>query len=175
MQLPAGPPYALFGDPAYPLSPYLQKAYAGAALTQQQTIFHTDMAAVRQSVEWSFGDITVMWAFVDFKKNLKIDLQSLALYYMVADLLTNCHTILRGQQNVQVLRCSSTRIARVLSVIKFCKSDTAARSLPVHTCIWPAFLTAHYVRLYNLFILISSLLILQCSAPVLHILSIFCP
>ena len=98
MQLPAGPPYALFGDPAYPLSPYLQKAYAGAALTQQQTTFNTDMAAVRQSVEWSFGDITVMWAFVDFRKNLKIGLQPLALYYMVAALLTNCHTILRGNK-----------------------------------------------------------------------------
>ena len=83
MQLLAGPPYVLFGDPAYPLSPYLQKAYAGAALTQQQTTFNTDMATVRQSVEWSFGDITVTWAFVHFKKNLKIGLQPLALYYMV--------------------------------------------------------------------------------------------
>ena len=96
MQLPAGPPYALFGDPAYPLSPHLQKAYAGAALTQQQTTLNTDMAAVRQSVEWSLGDITVMWAFVDFKKNLKIGWQPLALYYMVAALLTNWQLPHRG-------------------------------------------------------------------------------
>ena len=48
MQLPAGSPYALFVDSAYPLSPYLQKANAGAALTQQQTTFNTNMA----TVEW---------------------------------------------------------------------------------------------------------------------------
>ena len=66
----------------------------GAALTQQQTTFNTDMA----TMEWSFGDITVMWAFVDFKKNLKIGLQPLAPYYRVAALLTNCHTILRGNK-----------------------------------------------------------------------------
>ena len=48
MQLPAGPTYALFGDQAYSLNPYLQKANAGAALTQQQTMFNTKMA----TVEW---------------------------------------------------------------------------------------------------------------------------
>ena len=48
MQLPVSSPYALFVDPAYSVSPYLQKANAGAALTQQQTTFNTNMAIV----EW---------------------------------------------------------------------------------------------------------------------------
>ena len=48
------------------------------------------------SVEWSFGDIVVDLAFIDFKKNLKIGLQPVAMYYRVAALLTNCHTIING-------------------------------------------------------------------------------
>ena len=95
MQLPAGPPYALYGDPAYPLSLFLQKAYTGAALTPQQQLFNARMSAVRQTVEWAFGDVAVNWAFVDFKKNLKVGLQPVALYYVVAALLSNCRTIIR--------------------------------------------------------------------------------
>ena len=47
---PNGLPYALYGDAAYPVSPYLQKPYQGAALTQAQQRFNTNMSKARVAV-----------------------------------------------------------------------------------------------------------------------------
>ena len=54
------------------------------------------MSKVRVSVEWGFGKICQYFAFLDFKKNLKVLLQPVAKYYAVGALMTNCHTCLYG-------------------------------------------------------------------------------
>lgn len=91
-------PYALYGDPAYPLRPQLLCPFRGARLTQQQQDFNTTMSSCRQCVEWGFGKITTQWAFLDFRRNLKVLLQPVAKYYLVGSLLTNCHTCMYGSQ-----------------------------------------------------------------------------
>ena len=91
-------PFALYGDPAYPLRPQLLCPFRGARITEVQQDFNTVMSSVRQCVEWGFGKITSLWAFLDFKQNLKILLQPVAKYYLVGALLTNCHTCLYGSQ-----------------------------------------------------------------------------
>ena len=53
-------------------------------------------AAIR--VEWEFGKILKNFAFLDFRKNLKVLLSPVAKYYLVGALLTNCHTCLYGSQ-----------------------------------------------------------------------------
>jgi hypothetical protein len=53
---------------------------------------------VRVAVEWGYGRIVRYFAFLDFKKNLKVFLQPVAVYYAVGALLTNCHTCLYGSQ-----------------------------------------------------------------------------
>ena len=52
------------------------------------------MSQLRVSVEWVFGDIANYFAFLDFKKNLKIQLSAVGKMYMVCALLTNSHTCL---------------------------------------------------------------------------------
>ena len=95
MNGPNGIPYTLYGDAAYPLSPYLQKVYQGAALTQAQQRFNTKMSKARVAVEWSFGDISNQWGYLAMKKQQKVLLQPVAMYYRVAALLTNLRTIVR--------------------------------------------------------------------------------
>ena len=70
--------------------------YMGAHLTAQQQDFNTAMSGVRISVEWLFGDVVRNFAFLDWKKNLKVWLQPVAKYYLVGALFTNCRACLYG-------------------------------------------------------------------------------
>ena len=90
--------YVLYGDPAYPLTSYLIAPYRERNLTAEQNLFNQRMSNVRESVEWAFGKVSTLFAFVDFKKNLKLHLQPVAKYYSVAVFLTNCHTCFYGSQ-----------------------------------------------------------------------------
>ena len=65
-------------------------------MTADEQEFNRCMSKVRVSAEWGFGKITQNFAFLDFKKNLKILLQPVAKYYVVGKLLVNCHTCLYG-------------------------------------------------------------------------------
>lgn len=93
---PNGEPYVIYGDPAYGLSRNILAPYRAAILTADEKQFNSAMSKVRVSVEWGFGKILQNFAFLDFKKNLKVLLQPVAKYYLVAGILTNCHTCLYG-------------------------------------------------------------------------------
>ena len=86
----------LYGDPAYPMRNQLIAPYKGAILTDQQKEFNRRMSAVRECVEWQFGKIVQNFAFLDFKKNLKLYLQPVGKLYIVGALMTNCHTCING-------------------------------------------------------------------------------
>ena len=90
--------YSLYDDPAYPLSAHLLCPFRGAGQTAAQQQFNTLMSAVRTSAEWEFGKMLQLFAFVDFRKNLKVLLQPVGAIYMVSALLTNCYKCLHGNQ-----------------------------------------------------------------------------
>ena len=87
LQEPNEEPYVIHGDPAY-----------GAQINDDQQEFNSKMSKLRVCVEWGFGKICQLFAFFDFKKNLKILLQPIGKHFLVATLLTNCHTCLYGSQ-----------------------------------------------------------------------------
>ena len=91
---PVGQPLCVYGDPAYPLNIHLQGPFKGARITPLQNEYNSAMSSVRTSVEWVFGDIINYFAFMDFKKNLKIRLSAVGKMYMVCALLTNARTCL---------------------------------------------------------------------------------
>jgi len=64
----------IYGDPAYPHRVYLQRPFQYGVLTHQMQSFKESMDKVRTSVEWFFGDIISYFKFLDFKKDLKVDL-----------------------------------------------------------------------------------------------------
>ena len=89
-----GRPMCIYGDPAYPHRPQLQGPFKGNNLTPLQKQYNKAMSEVRASVEWVFGDIVNYFAFMDFKKNLKVELSAVGKMYIVCALLTNAHTCL---------------------------------------------------------------------------------
>ena len=91
---PDGQPLCVYGDPDYPISVHMQCSFAGPELTCIQKEYNTAMSRVRVSVEWVFGDIANYFAFVDFKKKLKIGLSAVGKMYSVCALLTNARTCL---------------------------------------------------------------------------------
>ena len=88
--------FALYGDPAYPLRQHILAPYRRAVITRDQELFNREMSKVRVSVEWAFGKVVQYFAFLDFKKNLKVLLQPVGKYYVVGVILANCHTCLYG-------------------------------------------------------------------------------
>ena len=52
------------------------------------------MSKVRVCVEWVFGDITNYFAFLDYKKNLKVGLSAVEKMYVTCGLLQNARTCL---------------------------------------------------------------------------------
>ena len=91
---PNGQPLCIYGDPAYPMRIHLQAPFKGARLTPIQQDFNKAMSQVRISVEWVFGDIIDYFAFLDFRKNLKVGLSAVGKMYAVCALLTNARTCL---------------------------------------------------------------------------------
>ena len=90
----AGQALCIYGDPAYPLRVHLQSPYRHGYLTADQEAFNSSMSKVRSAVEWVFGDILSYFAFLDFKKNLKIGLSPIGTMYSACALLRNAHTCL---------------------------------------------------------------------------------
>ena len=86
----------LYGDPAYPLRVHLQTPFRNAVLAPPMQDINTSMSVVRISVEWLFGEIINYFKFMDFKKNLKINLSSVGKMYIVSAILRNALTCLYG-------------------------------------------------------------------------------
>ncbi|KAK9336652.1 hypothetical protein V1521DRAFT_386580, partial [Lipomyces starkeyi] len=70
----------------------------GGSLTPEQLNFNKSMSSVRQCVEWQFGAIVNTFAFLDFKKNLKLGLQPVGNYYLVGTLFRNILSCLEPNQ-----------------------------------------------------------------------------
>ena len=96
-------PVTLFTDAAN----YIYVSFTLVQLTLRYTLVFSvvnspvvcmSMSSVRESVEWVFGKIITNFAFLDFKKNLKLLLQPVGKCYMVGMIFTNCHTRLYGSR-----------------------------------------------------------------------------
>jgi hypothetical protein len=113
--------YLCFGDAAYPLLRYITRgtrrprvpipgAVGLAAANQRKK-----MSKVRICVEWGFGKIVNLWAFLDFKKNLQLYSQPVATYYSVMAMITNCHTCLYGGQTSEFFDCKPVELEEYLA------------------------------------------------------------
>ena len=89
-----GETLCIYGDPACPLCPQLQGPFKNQNLIPEQADFNKSISTVRTYVEWVLGEILNYFFFLDYKKNLKIELIAVGEKYCVSTLLTNAHTCL---------------------------------------------------------------------------------
>ena len=93
-----GTTYQLYGDPAYPQSPWIGGPFRHTHLNAAETQFNALMSSTRISNEWGFGRVKLQWAYLDFENGQKIFLNDVKKYWPVAQILTNCHTCVYGNQ-----------------------------------------------------------------------------
>jgi hypothetical protein len=100
-----GTPLQIYGDPAYGLSTHCLSPFQGNNVTAEQMRFNTAMSSCREAVEWGFGELTSLFPYLDFSKNLKALLQPVGLYYLIGILLCNAHTCLHVPKIPRYFNC----------------------------------------------------------------------
>ncbi len=110
------PGFYVYSDPAYGVTRNIQSPFKGAYLTPEQRQFNAAMSPVRVAVEWSFGGVLSNWAFLDYKKNLKVFLQPVGLYYLIGVLLQNIKACYYGNQIAEFFECHPPSVQEYLNV-----------------------------------------------------------
>jgi hypothetical protein len=92
----------LYRDPAYKASFGIMCLFTHKVsrhlLLADEKAFNARLSSIRISVEHAFGHTQVLWTYTAFTKQLKLDLQLVAVYFAIAVFLTNCYTCLQGNQ-----------------------------------------------------------------------------
>lgn len=95
MQQGIDPPCRLYADAAYAPFEFLCRAHRMPRIEQERDENRV-MSTARVTIEWAFGQVVDVFAFCDFKKNFKLQLQPVGKLYPVAVFLTNVRTCLYG-------------------------------------------------------------------------------
>jgi hypothetical protein len=114
-------PFVVYGDPAYFVTPCIQRAHKGPNMTPTQQRQNTLMRRSRIAVEWGFSEVVNQWRYLDYPHGLKEGLQPLGKIYTVAVLLANMHTC------VYALRSTATSPRPTLTARRQCSRHTWTR------------------------------------------------
>ena len=108
--------YLLYGDPAYGCRENLS-SFPNAAHGSHEAEFNSAMSSVRESVEWSFHIIKGLWSFLNWSIKQKVREAPIGKVWLVATLLTNCHTCLQpsGNQISMYFGCNPPSVEEYLN------------------------------------------------------------
>ena len=79
-------------------------------MTPLQNEWNKEMSSVRVSVEWIFGDVINYYKFLDFRKNLKIELSAVGKMYIICALLQNARSCFYGNSTSSFFDCNPPSI-----------------------------------------------------------------
>lgn len=90
--------YIIYGDSAYAVAMYSHIAarYDEDPNTERQNLENRCLSSCREVIEWDYGDVGKYWAFVDYKKTLKLRQMMIGRVYFVAMLLRNAYVTMNG-------------------------------------------------------------------------------
>lgn len=97
--------YAIYGDSAYMLRPWLQTEFPRFGATAEQKLYSKFMISVRESVEWSNNKIKESRTSQYFKRKLKGREAPIYLQYICSALLFNFKTYMGNGGQVQGRFC----------------------------------------------------------------------
>ena len=100
----------IYGDPSYQLIPQLQRPFRPAQITPLQNVWNKELSSVRVSVEWVLGDVIIYYKFLNFRKNLKIQLNTVGKKFIVSALLHNARSCFHGNSTSSFLDCNPPSI-----------------------------------------------------------------
>jgi len=92
--------FVVLGDSAYPANDVMISIYKGRQLPPASVAFNAVMCPIRTSVEWGYEKIVRYWAFLDFKKQMKIQRCALVTMWHLGVFLTNCLTYAKGGNQI---------------------------------------------------------------------------
>ena len=112
----------IFGDSGFPICPQLVRPHVvissdDSNAAQNRRTFNHTMSSVRQCVEWSYGDVSRNFKFLQHEENLKSFIQPVATYYWVSTFLTNCLNCLYGSVASGYFAC------RPIELEEYCDSS----------------------------------------------------
>ena len=93
-----GPVYCLYADGAYALSAWIMHGFINPACNSPEALFNQRMSAVRIAVEWSFKNITQLFSFLDFRRQMRIFKTPVAQLYINAAFFSNLHCCFYSNQ-----------------------------------------------------------------------------
>ena len=86
----ASPSFLLYGDKGYPLEAALLTPFGGNNLTPGEVAFNTSMSYARIAVASGFAAVTSQCSLLSAWKRMRIGLNPVGQYHVVATLLFNC-------------------------------------------------------------------------------------
>ena len=107
--------YALYGDLAYPHDACLFRPIMQPVPGSPEEGFNREMSSVRIAVEWGFGQIALLWPWLDFTRHMQVLLVPVGFYFSVANILTNCYTTLYGSQTADYFELSPPSLEQYTS------------------------------------------------------------
>jgi len=107
----------LYADKIYNTCPIVTPAFSErhGYVQEWMTFENYIMSKSRVAIEWTFGQIVMLYKFVDFCKGQKMFESPIAKHYIVAVLLANSHTCLYGDRHNEHFDCDPPTLEDYLS------------------------------------------------------------
>lgn len=109
----------VFADSAYVNNTVMISMFRGRALPAWALAFNKVMSRPRTSVEWGYNQVCRNFAYVDWTKQLKIELMPVEAIWHIGVFLTNCLTCHNGGNQISdFFQCDPPTLEEYLSGVR---------------------------------------------------------